>query len=195
MNWLRSHAATWHAGPALSPGRGALQRVPLGQTPSLHHLRHRSLGFVRRLLRYYGPVRLPATVHHRRVSSDFPMRPVDTRATGSRGISRFPRRAFPVVLGISDRAGSNRLSRWRGDGCGLPPDSTASTPRRSRRSRGEAFLSRLNTRPDRTPVNASPQALRPETHDSGPAWLARPSPYDSFIHDTLPVFTGARSPK
>jgi hypothetical protein len=25
-------------------------------------------------------------------------------------------------------------------------------------------------------------------HDSGPVWLATPSPYGSFIHDTLPVF-------
>ena len=32
-------------------------------------------GLVRRLLRYYGPVRLPAFVHHRLVSLDFPTRP------------------------------------------------------------------------------------------------------------------------
>ncbi len=33
---------------------------------------------------------------------------------------------------------------------------------------------RLNTQPARTPVNASPTALRPPTHDSGPVWLATP---------------------
>ncbi len=34
-------------------------------------------------------------------------------------------------------------------------------------------------------------ALLPLPHDSGPVWIAKPSPYDSFIHYTLPVLTGA----
>ena len=42
--------------PALSPGRVLLVRVPLGRTPSLHHLRRRSRAFVRWLRRYYRPV-------------------------------------------------------------------------------------------------------------------------------------------
>jgi hypothetical protein len=29
-------------------------------------------------------------------------------------------------------------------------------------------------------------------HDSGPVWVASPSPYDSFIHDTSPVYPGAQ---
>jgi len=33
--------------------------------------------------------------------------------------------------------------------------------------------------------------LLPPPHDSGPMWFAKPSSYDSFIHDTLPVLTGA----
>ena len=48
-----------HACPALRPERVALERVPLGQPPSLHRLRRRFLGLVRRLPRYYGAVRLP----------------------------------------------------------------------------------------------------------------------------------------
>jgi hypothetical protein len=32
------------------------------------------------------------------------------------------------------------------------------------------------------PVNASPSPLRMKTHDSGPEWLARPSPYETFTH-------------
>jgi hypothetical protein len=28
-------------------------------------------------------------------------------------------------------------------------------------------------------------------HDSEPVWVASPSPYETFIHNTLPVFTGA----
>jgi hypothetical protein len=53
-------------------------------------------------------------------------------------------------------------------------------------------ISRLNTRPARAPVNASPWPLQTIAHDSGLAWLATPSPYDSSIHDTSPVFIGAR---
>src|SRR4030042_3128260 len=64
---------TGHTTPALRPGRLVLGQVPLGQPPSLHHLRSRNL--VRRPLRYYWAVRLPIPVHHRLVSSDFPMRP------------------------------------------------------------------------------------------------------------------------
>jgi hypothetical protein len=52
-------------------------------------------------------------------------------------------------------------------------------------------ISRLNTWPARTPVNASAMALLPPPHDSRPVWVATPSPYDSFIHYTLPVLTGA----
>jgi hypothetical protein len=48
-------------------------------------------------------------------------------------------------------------------------------------------LSRLDTRPARTPVNASATPSRAAPHDSGPVWLATPSLYDSFIHNTLPV--------
>src|SRR4051794_11854359 len=43
------------------------------------------------------------------------------------------------------------------------------------------------------PVNASPPALRPSTHDSGSGWLAGPFPCDSSIHNSSPVLTGALS--
>jgi len=49
-------------------------------------------------------------------------------------------------------------------------------------------ISRLNTWPARTPVNASAAALLLPPHDSGPVWLATPSPYGSLIHYTSPVF-------
>jgi hypothetical protein len=45
---------------ALSPGRVLLKRVSLGQSPSLHCLQSRFLGFVRQLSRYYGIVHLSA---------------------------------------------------------------------------------------------------------------------------------------
>jgi len=48
-------------------------------------------------------------------------------------------------------------------------------------------LSRLDTRPARSPVNASPPASRPTAHDSGPVWVATPSPYETSIRNTSPV--------
>src|SRR5438270_12561538 len=45
-----------HTLPALRPEGALLVRVPLGPRPSLHRLRSRSTGFVRRLRRYYGGV-------------------------------------------------------------------------------------------------------------------------------------------
>ena len=178
----------WRACPARCPERVAFVRVPLGRPPSLRRLRRRLPGVVRRLPRYYGAVRLPAPVHHRRESLDFPVRPTASRAAGERGISRFPCEVLPCVLGVSDRAGSLRVSRWRRDGCGLPPVSTASAPRSC------PPFSRLDTRPARPPVNASPLPLRATAHDSGPVWLATPSPYETSIRNTSPVWAGARTP-
>src|SRR6266567_2805808 len=83
--------------PALSPECVTLGRVSLGQLPSLHRLRCRSLGLVRRLRRYCRAVRLPTSVHHRRTSFDFPMRPVALSATGRRGISRFPHKVLAYM--------------------------------------------------------------------------------------------------
>jgi hypothetical protein len=114
------------------------------------------------------------------VSLDFPTRPGAPSASGKPGISRFPSEVFPRVHGVSDRAGSPSISRWRWNRCCLPPLLTASAPRRH-------LLSRLNTRPACTPVNASTLPSRAAPHDSGSAWVASPSPYDSFIHFTSPV--------
>ena len=59
---------SWVAGVKLSrsPQQSAVQvtrlHPPLGSRPSLHHLRHRrncTRSFVRQLLRYYAPIRLP----------------------------------------------------------------------------------------------------------------------------------------
>jgi len=52
-------------------------------------------------------------------------------------------------------------------------------------------LSRLNTLPACSPVNASRAALRLPAHDSGPGWLATPYLYDSFIRNFPPVYPGA----
>jgi hypothetical protein len=55
----------------------------------------------------------------------------------------------------------------------------------------DAIISQLNALPTCAPVNASMAALRLATHDSGSGWVATPSLYDSFIHDSTPVYPGA----
>jgi hypothetical protein len=54
------------------------------------------------------------------------------------------------------------------------------------------IISQLNTLPACAPVNASMAASRLATHDSGSGWFANPFLYDSFIHDSTPVYPGAR---
>src|SRR6266568_3621496 len=190
---MRSRAAcltyplqrTGRVAPARCAGRVLLWQGPFGQTASLHLLRHRLPGFVRRLLRYYWSVRLPRSVRHRRTSLDFPMRPKATAALGELGISRFPCEVSAYVHGVSDRAGLWYTSRFRCTRWGLPLLLTASA------SRSE-FLTRLHTRPARSPVNASTPPLRAAPHDSGPMWVASSHSYDIFIHYTSPVLTGAQ---
>src|ERR1019366_4718028 len=176
---------TGRVAPALSPGRVLLLQISLGQTSSLHPLRRRLPGFVQELHRYYRSVRLPAFVHHRRVSLDFPMRPRASSVMGERGTSRFPCEVFRYVRGVCDHAGLVSASQYRRIRCCLPPLLTASASRR-------ICFSRLNTRPAPSPVNASKPPSRAAPHDSEPAWFAKPSLYETFIHYTSPVFTGAQ---
>src|ERR1700733_10773212 len=115
------------------------------------------------------------------------MRPRASFPLGERGISRFPCEVFPCVLGVCDRAELRYALLYRRIRCCLPPAPTASASRRM-------CLSRLNTRPVRSPVNASTPLWRAAPHESGPVWIATPSPYDSFILYTLPVFIGPQEP-
>ena len=180
-------SATCRRYPALSPEPAARAHIPLDQPPSLHLLRaDQRRQVVRRLRRYCAAVRLPATVHHRRVSLDFTMRPKHN-CLGGRRISLFSRRSFPRMLGVSDLAGYQCSLPKRNTGCGLPLSPTGSASRTK-------FFSRLNTQPALSPVNASPGGLLHSTHDSGPSWLARPLTCESFIHYNLPVYPGAQEP-
>jgi hypothetical protein len=110
-------------------------------------------------------VRLPRSVRHRRTSLDFPMRPKAIASLGRPGISRFPSEVLAYVHGVSDRAGLGHTSRYRCTRWSLPLLLTASA------SRSE-FLTRLNARPARSPVNASTLPLRAGPRDSGPMWVA-----------------------
>jgi len=139
-------------GPALGPGRVALRRVSLGPLPSLPHLRCLFRGVVRRVRGYYGAVRLPVLVHHRRMSSDFSMRPwcaprhardlpVPGQDASARARGLRPRRVRNHLAIAMDPMWPSALF----DGVG-----TLKVKR----------ISRLNTRPMRPPVNASPSSLR-----------------------------------
>ena len=120
----------------------------------------------------------------------FSDRPTAPSAMGADGISRFPRKEFPRMHRVFDSAGLEHDSRIAP--CPMLPSAPINSV-----GVPEGLISELNGWPACTPVNASPVALRRPTHDSGPVWLARPSPCDSFIHNSLPVFTGAtnRSPR
>ena len=184
-----------HAWPALSPGHVTFKQIPLGQPPSVHRLLGLRLSFVRRLCSYYGAVRLPVSVHHRRASLDFPLRSGVFSSPDRHRISRFPLKVLTYMRRVSDRAEPTSGSRYRRFQFSLPLISTASAPRSSHRFRGGVSISRLNGWPVRTPVNASPAPLRAPMHDSEPVWIATPSPYETFIHNTLPVLPAHRNPK
>jgi hypothetical protein len=80
----------------LAFGYGALRPSASGTSPRLNT----SLPSA-----HYGPVRLPRAVHRRRVSWDFPTRPVGPSPTAGPGLSRLSREVCPYMLRVSDRAG------------------------------------------------------------------------------------------
>jgi hypothetical protein len=170
-----------HVGPALRPGSGLRQRVPLSRSPSLHHLRGRWWSvLVRRLSGYYGTVRLLIVVHAGCAAGSL-LRPArHTTCAGHDGISRFPCEEFPSMLRVSDCAESNS---------GSPCAPLTIWPSASDNSVGipKNLISHLDGWPACAPVNASVEALRPLPHDSASGWLAGPSPYDSCIRYSLPV--------
>ena len=88
-----------------------LGEFPSGQPPFLPRLRSRFHGVVRRLLWYYGAVRLPGVVRHRRGSLDFPMRSALPVNADNVRLSRFPCEMFPCMRGVCDRAGSPAVSQ------------------------------------------------------------------------------------
>jgi hypothetical protein len=156
-----------------------LAQVPLGQTPSLHLLRRRCSGFVRRLPRYYGSVRLPVFVHHRLLSLDFPMRPENAGLRENPGSLNFRARCVPTCQGHRPRRTPTQLA--------MALDRML--PSALCQGVGVLKLGVFRgsiTWPIVPPVYASYPALRPCPQDSEPAWLARPSPYDSFIRCILP---------
>ena len=78
-------------------------------------------------------------------------------------------------------AGSGRHWRYRASRCGLPCSHTGSAPP------SRSFLSRLNTRPTPTPVDASRLRLPATADDSAVAWAANPSTRMTFTFNTSSV--------
>jgi hypothetical protein len=153
-------------------------RLPQHREPSVAPLLHTDMCEAKKVERLRFPFSTPLPLVDR--MRDFPMRPKATAAMGELGISRFPREAPAYVHGVSDRAGLCNTSQCRRSRWGLPLLLTASASRRNE-------LTRLNTRPARSPVNASTPPLRAAPHDSGPMWVATSHSYDSCIHYTSPV--------
>jgi hypothetical protein len=124
------------------------------------------VSFVRSLLQYYGTVRLPVSVRPGRVLA---VHRAGLAALGKvrHRVSRVPHTMFPCMPGVFDPARCVYALPKRRARCGLPRVRSASAPRLA--------ISGLYTLPARSPVNASRTPLPKPVHDSGPAWLAKPS--------------------
>ena len=135
--------------PILCSAVGVLLRIPLGQIPSLQRLRRQCLGtpFVHRLLRYYGPVRLPGTVHHRITPW---IRGADNPAIGvaSPRLSRFPLSKLPCMPRSPTAQRPDGSLSLRPVRCCLPH-----IPRRSALQTLPNFRGSI-TQPASSPVNA-----------------------------------------
>jgi hypothetical protein len=137
-------------------------------TPSLHRLRRSTGHVVRRLPRYSGWVRLLRIVHHGLRPPAFPVRP---QARRPRAMRRPP----------GSRAGDVRTCqglRRRGAVRALAIACPTILPSAGTRASALRMIgiSPLNGWPMRSPVNASRVASRRPAHDSGPVWIATPSP-------------------
>jgi hypothetical protein len=99
---------TLQGSPVQCPVLVSLYRIPLGQPPFLHLLRHRLVVtcLVRRLLRYYGAVRLPVTVRYCITPLGFSVRTLYNLNKASYRASRFPRKKLPCMHEVSDPAKS-----------------------------------------------------------------------------------------
>jgi hypothetical protein len=146
--------------PGSVPGACFAARSPLDQVPSLHPLRCRSLGLVHGLHRYYAPVRLLATVHHRLRLIAFPMRAV--RISACRSVARPPRfRRVPFLRDVffdHGRASAPRIAVPHMLPSTLLTVSASAT----------LELSRLNSTPHRIVVYASQPTSPPTTQHSLP---------------------------
>ena len=179
--------------PALRPGHGTLERVPLGHPPSLHHLRGRFHDVVRRFLGTMGVSDFLRPSVPRRASLDFPGRSARPHTQTDVGPPGFRVRCCRTCVGSLTA---------RGPGASRASDAASVAFRlRKQRRHPEVPAAEATGNRFRGPIpslcvplsNASPPPLRTTAHDSGPVWLATPSPYDTRSHDISPTLTGALS--
>jgi hypothetical protein len=139
--------------------------------------------FVRALLRYYKPVRLPAVVHRGRAPSGFSARTAPTGRGQRRDLPGSVQDVSMRAWGLRPRGVRTLLAMAK---CPMLPSTSGNgvgTP--------NAKLSRLNTQPASSPVNACQTASRPPSHDLGAVWFATPSLLETFTPYTLPAYPGA----
>jgi hypothetical protein len=113
-------------------------------------------------------------VHHRITSLDFPMRSPYPLYGDGHGISRFPCKVLPCMP-RSLTAQSPDVSS------DIDTSSVAFRMTHGVSTLEFTSISRLNTWPILSPVNASAMALLPPPHDSGPVWVATPSPHGTWL--------------
>lgn len=116
----------------------------------------------------------------------FSSRPAANCTIGVDGSPGSRRAEFPCVRGVSECAESNGSSRLR-------TPLVLSSAMLNDVGTPITTISQLSTLPALPPVNASMGTSRLSTHDSGPKWFATPFLYDSFIHNSTPVYPGALS--
>ena len=169
---------------ALSPEPGLLSRIPLGQAPSLQSLRrtHMRRSLVRALLRYYGLVRLPVVVHHG-CTFLLAARTTPTRRGQQRDLPGSAQRASARARVLRPRGAGHRLA--------IAPVSVLPSVLGNAVGAPDKSISRLNSLPMPSPVNACHNPSRGCSHDSGPARLATPSLYETLTHYSLPAYPGA----
>ena len=129
---------------------------------------------VHRLPRYYGTVRLPASVHRRLAPAGFTARtatPSPSRPDA--GPPSSCAESLRTCMGSSTAQGpaTSRINDTAGVAFGI-----RERPRRP----GLGKLSRLNGQPARTPTNACNTSLRTHRHGSGPVRGATALPYGSL---------------
>ena len=154
-------------------------RIPLGPGPSLHRLRRRHAGFVRRLHSYFGRVSLLPSVHRRLWLLTFPTRSGDQsprmgeRSPGSRT------KSFRTCQSLRPRRAVGTLALSRS---AMSPSVGIKTSALWIMTFAAQWLA--YALPCRRFACAPSRA---QTHGLGPMWIATPSSHRTCTDYSLPV--------
>jgi len=172
-----SAPAHWRATPALSPGRVLLKQISLVNLfpPSPPQPVAQPCSRTSQVLQVCPT---SACVHHRRVSIDFPMRPIASSVWENAGPPGSRARCFGTCAGSVTTRDSHTP---RNIGAHVLPSATPYGVG----VRRLFFAAGYRPAPSLSTLQA---ASRAAPHDSEPVWFAKPSLYETFIHYTSPVF-------